>query len=118
MRYLHSTLVIGALVVTACGKTTSTPSASGPYDTCKAASDCAWGEIDKEILSSSDCMCLLGCPHYALSVETVNRRNAQHTKLCSPHKDGNGRSCPVDDCAPPPKLACVAGRCVAADGGT
>ena len=93
---------------------TTTVTGSGPYDTCTAASDCAWGEIDHEILSPSDCPCILGCPYLPLSKTTVERRNAQYMALCKPNVDGHGNPCPVDDCVTPPALACSGGKCVAA----
>src|SRR6185503_5740778 len=42
--------------------------ACGPIDMsapsqCQTANDCAWGEIDHEILSRADCICLFGCPY-------------------------------------------------------
>jgi hypothetical protein len=85
----------------------------GPYDTCSVAGDCGWGEIDHEILSPSDCICLFGCPYIPLSKVTVDRRTAQYNMFCTPGKDGQGNPCPVDDCAGPGPIACKAGHCAA-----
>jgi hypothetical protein len=87
----------------------------GPYDTCSVASDCAWGEIDREIVTAADCPCLFGCPHLALGAETVKRRQDQYKALCTPGKNGKGQTCPIDDCAQPPPLACNGGKCGARD---
>jgi hypothetical protein len=89
------------------------PGVPGPYDTCTVSTDCAWGEIDHEILTHSDCVCLFGCPYIPLSQTTVSRRNAQYAQLCTPDKDGQGNPCPIDDCAGPGPIACKAGHCVA-----
>ena len=86
--------------------------AGGSYDACATATDCAWGEIDHEILQASDCVCLFGCPHIPLSKVTVDRRNMQYDALCDPNKDGQGNPCPIDDCAIPPPIQCVSGKCV------
>jgi hypothetical protein len=85
-----------------------------PYNECSVDSDCAWGEIKREILKKSDCMCLYGCPHIPLAQSTVSRRAAQHEALCDPRSDGNGDSCGIDDCATPPPIACQDGVCAAA----
>ena len=77
-------------------------------------SECAWGEIDHEILTRKDCTCLYGCPYIPLSKETVERRAQQHAALCNPREDGDGKLCGVDDCATPGALACNAGACEAA----
>lgn len=103
----------GGGVSTTSGSSTST----GPVDACMVPADCAWGEIDHEILSPADCPCLFGCPHIPLSTTTVARRNAQYQQLCKPGVDGQGNPCPVDDCATPGALACQAGKCVAAPAG-
>ena len=58
-------------------------------------------------------MCLFGCPYLPLSKTTVDRRNAQYKALCTPGKDGSGKTCPVDDCAPPKAITCVDHKCVA-----
>jgi hypothetical protein len=126
-RSLHrAALACAALVLVACGGVTTLPGedagvtsggssgSGGPYDTCSAPTDCAWGEINHEILSSSDCLCLFGCPSLPLSKTTFDRRNAQYKSLCTPGKDGKGNQCPVDDCAGPPEIACKNGKCVAA----
>lgn len=117
-----------ALFVAACGGNVSSAGGGGdgggsgtggaagsePYDACVTAADCAWGEIEHEILKASDCVCLYGCPYIPLSKETVDRRQEQHDALCTPGQDGNGNSCGVDDCAEPPVIACSNGKCVAA----
>lgn len=105
--------------VSAGGGGTSTTSSSstgvaGPYDACEAATDCAWGEIDHEILVPSDCVCLFGCPYIPLSKATVDRRNMQYKNLCTPGQDGQGQPCAVDDCAGPGKIVCESSHCVAA----
>jgi hypothetical protein len=125
-------VVVGA----ACGGTVSVPgsdagvssdaggSSSGavdagtdaaPIDTtgCALATDCGFGEIDHEIQSASDCVCLFGCPYIPLNKTTIDRRNAQYKTHCTPGKDGNGQPCPVDDCASPPQPVCKAGKCAA-----
>jgi hypothetical protein len=81
------------------------------YDTCAVATDCGWGEIDHEIVTSSDCICLFGCPFIPLNVDTVNRRTQQYNSLCTPGIDGQGNPCAVDDCAGPGPAACNAGHC-------
>ncbi len=117
-------LALAALVVAACGARVTVDGGDGgvssggsdggvAYDACTTATDCAWGEIDHEILSSSDCVCLLGCPSFPLSQATVNRRQMQYDALCTPGKDGMGNPCPVDDCAGPGPIACTGGHCVA-----
>ena len=85
-----------------------------PYNSCEVESECAWGEIDHEILTRKDCTCLYGCPYIPLSKETVERRAQQHAALCNPREDGDGKLCGVDDCATPGALACNAGACEAA----
>ena len=111
----RAALAGAALAFFACGGSVTVPGVSpGPYDTCAAPTDCAWGEIDHEISSSSDCVCLFGCPHLPLSKATVDRRTAQYNAVCTPGTDGKGNPCPVDDCAAPPKLDCQAGKCAAA----
>lgn len=100
------------------GEDAGTSPVPGPYDSCEVASDCAWGEIDHEILKPSDCVCLLGCPHIPLSKSTVERRASQHQQLCDPHRDGQGDPCPIDDCAQMPPLACSAGTCEPAEAGS
>lgn len=87
-----------------------------PYNACTVVSDCAWGEIEHEILSHKDCVCLYGCPYIPLSKETVERRAAQHAELCKSREDGNGDPCGIDDCAEPGALACNQGVCEAAGG--
>lgn len=125
-RSLHrAALACAAVVFVACGSVTNLPgedagvtsgassSSGGPYDTCTAPTDCAWGEIGHEILSSSDCQCLFGCPHIPLSKTTFDRREMQYKSLCTPGKDGKGNQCPIDDCALPPQIDCKDGKCVA-----
>lgn len=89
-----------------------------PYNSCAAETDCAWGEIDHEILTRKDCTCLYGCPYIPLSKETVARRKQQHAALCNPREDGNGDPCGIDDCATPGALVCNAGACEAAPAAT
>ncbi|MFO0742517.1 MAG: hypothetical protein U0270_41975 [Labilithrix sp.] len=87
---------------------------SGPIPNvtaCKVKSDCAWGEIDREILTAADCKCLMGCPHIPFNKATIERRRGQYDRLCDPRKNGKGDPCPVDDCAPPDEIDCVAGTC-------
>jgi hypothetical protein len=79
---------------------------------CSAASDCTRSEIDHEIRSSADCVCLLGCPFTIMNVETADRRRAQYQALCTPGKNAQGQPCPVDDCALPAPLACIGQVCV------
>lgn len=83
-------------------------------DSCEVDSDCGWGEINREILTSDDCMCLYGCPYLPLPKATVQRRAEQHEKLCDPRVDGAGEPCGIDDCAAPPAIVCSAGKCMAA----
>jgi len=85
----------------------------GAVDSCSQSSDCAWGEIDHEILTATDCPCILGCPSLPLSKSTVDRRQAAYRALCSPNHDGHGNSCPIDDCIAPPPITCVDQKCVA-----
>lgn len=85
---------------------------SAANNSCNAATECAWGEIDHEILTRADCPCLAGCPGIALSRATVERRQRQYSALCTPGVDGMGRPCGVDDCIPPPPLECRAGVCL------
>lgn len=80
---------------------------------CTLPADCAWGEIDHEILTKDDCICLFGCPHLPLNKQTVDRRLAQHKALCDPRKNAKGDPCPVDDCAPLKDIDCRDGVCVA-----
>ena len=117
-------LASAALLLAACGArvsaggggSTGTGSAGGSaaYDACTTDAECGWGEIDHEIASSSDCPCLLGCPYLPLSAATIARRQAAYQSLCTPGQDGNGDPCPIDDCAGPPTIACIAGHCAAA----
>jgi hypothetical protein len=85
-----------------------------PTDSCMADEDCTWGEIPKEILISTDCLCLFGCDYLPQTKVTAARRMAQYQALCNPHVDGNGEPCAVDDCATPGKVACTGGTCKAA----
>lgn len=75
MKYVRALVVFG-LLATACGddsKAGKSSDASGPapsedvgksamigppYNECKVDSDCAWGEIKREIPKKSDCVCL------------------------------------------------------------
>lgn len=80
-------------------------------DACMMDSDCGFGEIEHEILSSSDCPCLLGCPFIPQNQETLARRRAQYMALCEPRRDGQGQPCPIDDCVQLPDGMCVDGTC-------
>lgn len=85
---------------------------------CSTDAECGVGEINTEIHTSSDCMCLYGCPFTPLNKTTIERRQKQYDNLCDPRTDGNGDPCPIDDCVPPPTPVCVAGHCAfPADGG-
>ena len=86
---------------------------TGDAGACEVAADCQWGEIDHEILTKEDCICLFGCPYLALSKTTVERRLTQYAALCNPNEDGQGNLCPIDDCAQPPILMCTDKTCVA-----
>ena len=81
--------------------------------TCATAGDCTWGEIEHDILSPADCICLFGCPGHVQNVTTYQRRQQQYFALCDPNVDGQGNPCPIDECIQPPPLACVEGLCVA-----
>lgn len=133
-------VIAGLLVVAGCGSSTGLQAGSGAatdaatdatsdivtprdavvvdapstasYTSCQTAADCQWGEIRREILARSDCMCLFGCPSTPLNRATVARRNAQYMSLCTPGRDGNGQPCPEDDCSIPPPLECRMGACV------
>jgi len=59
-------------------------------------------------------MCLFGCPSIPMDKATLERRRQQYQAHCTPQQDGNGRQCPIDDCAAPPPIACVDGHCAAA----
>jgi Kazal-type serine protease inhibitor domain len=85
--------------------------AAGSDRSCKLSTDCAWGEIDHEILASIDCICLFGCPSLIQNKTTVGRRQGQYASLCDPRTDGQGRPCPIDDCMMPPPLVCTQGQC-------
>jgi len=88
-------------------------------DTCAVDTDCIWGEIPKEILSATDCICLYGCVYLPQTKVTAARRGDQYKALCNPLKDGKGQPCGIDDCAGPGVIACIDGACKAApkDGG-
>lgn len=81
---------------------------------CTAATDCTRTEIDHEIRTSTDCPCLFGCPFIIVNVQTANRRMAQYNALCTPHVDGHGMTCGIDDCIQPAPLACSNQMCRAA----
>ena len=100
-----------------CGAASAASAPAEPTDACTVAEDCAWGEINHEIRTTCDCICLFGCPGTPLSKSTLERRNAQYDARCTRGKDGAGQACPVDDCAAPPPIACVNGRCQAAPPG-
>jgi hypothetical protein len=106
----------GAAGTTTGGTTASGGTGATSGDTCASTDDCAWGEIDREILKASDCMCLYGCPYLPQTKQTAARRLQQYGALCNPNKDGSGMSCGVDDCALPGAIACVSGTCKAAPG--
>jgi hypothetical protein len=91
------------------------PVDAGDPSACSVQSDCAWGDIDREILSATDCPCRYGCPFVPLSRSTLDRRNAQYSALCSPMYDGQGHPCGIDDCISPPVLLCVQGECLPAE---
>jgi hypothetical protein len=88
--------------------------ATGSTLACAVAEDCTRTEIDHEILSRADCICLLGCPFHIVNVTTANRRTAQHQALCTPGQNAQGQPCPIDDCALPPPLACTDQMCLLA----
>jgi len=90
---------------------TGTDVDTGGYGACTTADECGWGEIDHEILSAADCICLYGCPGYPLNRTTIERRRAQYEALCDPKVDGQGHPCGIDDCIEPPPIACVGGQC-------
>jgi hypothetical protein len=87
-----------------------------PYNACKVDSDCAWGEIEHEIRSRKDCVCLYGCPYIPLSKQTAQRRAARYAEFCSSREDGNGDPCGIDDCAQPGAVVCNQGACEAVSG--
>ena len=93
------------------GKATGGAATGGSDNACENASDCAWGEINHEILTKADCVCLFGCPYLPQSRTTVERRRAQYTALCTPGQNGQGMPCPIDDCIEMPSLSCVNGAC-------
>ena len=84
---------------------------------CVQDSDCGIGEIDHEILSKRDCMCLFGCAYLPQTTAVIARRAAQYQSLCNPGVDGSGSPCPVDECIPPPQVVCINHAC-AIDTGT
>ena len=91
----------------------ASPMVGAPYNECKVDSDCAWGEINHEILKKADCLCLYGCPYIPLAKSTVTRRASQQEKLCDPRQDGKGEPCGIDDCSQPPPIVCEDGVCAA-----
>jgi hypothetical protein len=104
-----------ALADAGCSKSALTPGGGGGNDggdpstlACQSATDCTRTEIDHEISSAADCICLYGCPWWIVNVETANRRMAQYAAHCTP----NPLNCGVDDCAVPPPVACVSQMCV------
>lgn len=99
-----------SIQVAAAAASDPAPSSSEPA-ACRTDDECGWTEFDKEIPKRADCMCLLGCPHIAVSTATIARRTAQYRKYCEPQKDGNGRPCPIDDCSRPPPAVCKKGKC-------
>jgi hypothetical protein len=93
------------------GGTGGTAVDAGSEVACMGDDDCGWGEIDHEILTPADCICLFGCPFIPLNTQTVERRLEQHAALCNPRVDGSGQPCPIDDCAMPSPAVCAAGSC-------
>jgi hypothetical protein len=115
------TVIGGSAGTAGLGPAGGAAGAAGSDSSCAADADCAWGEIDHEITTRADCICLFGCPGLIQNKTTVARRQAHYAALCDPSTDGQGRPCPIDDCMMPPALACVKGQCAvasAADGGT
>jgi hypothetical protein len=116
MRHLLRSLIVVlslsvsfALAGGACNKGSLSSDGGGGNDSgepstlaCNATSDCTRTEIDHEITSSADCVCLYGCPFLAVNVETANRRMAQWMLLCK----SNQLNCGVDDCAVPSPVTC------------
>jgi hypothetical protein len=90
------------------------PPSAGPYDTCTVDADCGFGEIRSELVRAEDCPCTYGCPFLPLGKPTIERRQSQYEALCDPRQNGSGEDCGIDDCAPAPTPACVAGKCTAA----
>ncbi len=90
------------------------PAQLGPFDSCTLDTDCSFGEIGGEIDELEDCPCLYGCPYLPLDKATIERRQSQYEAVCDPGQNGNGDDCGVDDCAPAPRPACIAGKCTAA----
>jgi hypothetical protein len=84
----------------------------GSFVSCTLKSDCTWTEIDLEILQTSDCMCLFGCPGTLVNTATAKRRSKQYEAKCTYGQDGNGDPCPIDDCIAPPAVTCDNGTCV------
>jgi hypothetical protein len=108
----------GGVLIDAAGPTIDGPSGgfdAGSTASCNVPSDCAWGEISREILVSADCPCLYGCVYLPLNRTTVDRRQQQYAALCTPGYDGLGRSCGIDDCIMPPALLCIQGQCMGAE---
>ncbi len=87
----------------------------GSTTACNVQADCAWGEIDHEILTAADCPCLYGCPYIRSNRTTVDRRRQQYAARCTPGYDGQGHACGIDDCIMPPTLLCVQGECLEAE---
>jgi hypothetical protein len=86
----------------------------GATQACTRAADCTWTEIDVEIRSTRDCMCLFGCPSIVVNQATATRRQQQFEAFCSYGEDGQGNPCPIDECVIPPALECRAGQCAVA----
>jgi hypothetical protein len=99
---------------TAADKRAPTTDSVGCESCCQKAEDCVWGEIDHEILSRTDCICLMGCPGLIQNRQTHDRRQLQYKTTCDPRFDGQGKPCPIDDCIMPPPLSCSQGTCIAA----
>jgi hypothetical protein len=96
---------------TGAGRPPITTADASTFKACSVDSECGVGEIDHEISSRADCLCLYGCPFVVLSKATIARRQSQYNALCVPGKGPTGQSCGIDDCVVPPTPACVAGEC-------
>ena len=109
-------LLFTVVAAASCDSSRRVPSEAdaGAASACVTPSDCQWGEIDHEILSRADCICLIGCPSIPQNRTTVTRRLQQFGALCDSRVNGQGQPCPVDDCATPPALLCVEGTCTGA----
>lgn len=112
--YLRSavTALVALGVAFGCsGRTVQAPVDPRTAKACTTDADCGLGEIDHEIYSRSDCLCLFGCAFLPLSKKTIERRQSEYDASCDPRLDAHGNPCPIDDCAVPPQPACMAGQC-------